>query len=132
LRDIGHSLAMFLERQYKDAPDFLSLMKSLAKVKNREIMRPIAYLLPPKQRILARFMNLTPCLQWAKKMLFHFDKLSKEERRIFKFLKKYRKQINELNEIIGAFNQIAKILKANGLSEKKCQYSKAETVAFDG
>jgi hypothetical protein len=83
LRDIGHTLAMFLERQYKDAPDFLSFMKELAKVKNREIMRPVAYLLPPKQRIIARFMNLSPCLDWARKMLHHFDELTQEEQQIF-------------------------------------------------
>ena len=73
LPDVGHTLAMFLERQYKESPDFLLLMKALAKVKNREIMRPVAYLLPPKQRIIARFMNLTPCLEWAEKMLLHFN-----------------------------------------------------------
>jgi hypothetical protein len=116
LRDVGHTLAMFLERQYKDAPDFLSLMKDLAKVKNREIMRPVAYLLPPKQRIIARFMNLTPCLHWAEQMLAHFDELSGEEQQIFKFLKQHSLLINELNEIINVFNRLSQFLKEKGLS----------------
>jgi hypothetical protein len=123
LRDIGHTLAMFLERQYRDAPDFLSLMKELAKVKNREVMRPVAYLLPPKQRIIARFMNLTPCLHWAEKMLQHFDTLSKEEQQIFKFLKNHSMLINELNEIIGVFNHISKSMKEKGLSRESVNTS---------
>jgi len=126
LRDVGHTLAMFLERQYKDAPDFLSFMKELAKVKNREIMRPVAYLLPPKQRIIARFMNLTPCLQWAGKMLLHFDDLSKEEQQIFKFLKNHRLLINELNEIVGVFNRISQSLKEKGLSHESVKVSVQE------
>jgi len=116
LRDVGHTLAMFLERQYKDAPDFLALMKDLAKVKNREVMRPVAYLLPPKQRIIARFMNLTPCLLWAEKMLRCFERLSKEEQQIFKFLKNHRMLIDELNEIISVFNRISQLMKEKGLS----------------
>ena len=121
LRDAGHTLAMFLERQYKDAPDFLSFMKDIARVKNREIMRPTAYLLPPKQRIVARFMNLAPCLHWAKRMLYRFDQLSEEEQRVFKFLKNHSILINELNEIIEVFNQISQSLKEKGLSHKNAQ-----------
>jgi len=126
LRDVGHTLAMFLERQYKDASDFLSFMKELAKVKNREVMRPIAYLLPPKQRIIARFMNLTPCLNWAQKMLHHFDKLPKEEQQVFKFLKNHRMLINELNAIIGVFNRISKSMKEKGLSRENVDTSIGE------
>jgi hypothetical protein len=123
IRDVGHTLAMFPERQYKHAPDFLSLMKGLAKVKNREIMRPVAYLLPPKQRIIARFMNLTPCLDWAMKMLRCLNKLSKEEQQIFDFLKTHKSLIVELNGIIYVFNQISQILKEKGLSYKNIRIS---------
>jgi hypothetical protein len=123
LRDVGHSLAMFLERQYKDASEFLSMMKDFAKVKNREIMRPVAWLLPPKQRVIARFMNLTPCMQWARNMLDNFHKLSKEERRVFKFLTKHRVLINELNGMLDVFNHISKLLKENGLSHKTVKES---------
>jgi SAM-dependent methyltransferase len=128
LRDVGHTLAMFLERQYKDASDFLSFMKDLAKVKNREVMRPIAYLLPPKQRIIARFMNLTPCLVWAEKMLHHFDALSKEEQQVFKFLKKYSILIQEMSGIIHVFNRISQLMKEKGLSHESVQKSIRELI----
>jgi hypothetical protein len=128
LRDVGHTLAMFLERQYKDAPDFLSFMKDLASVKNREIMRPIAYLLPPKQRIIARFMNLTPCLDWAGKMLHHFDELSKGEQLIFEFLKNHSPLIKELNEIVVVFNRISQSRKEKGLSHESVNTSIRELI----
>jgi lambda repressor-like predicted transcriptional regulator len=116
LRDVGHTLAMFLERQYKNASDFLSFTKALAKVKNREILRPVSYLLPPKQRVIARFMNLTPCLRWADKMLHHFDRLSKEEQSVFRFLKNHAPLVQELSGIVNVFNHISKTLKEKGLS----------------
>jgi hypothetical protein len=118
LRDVGHTLAMFLERQYKDAPDFLCFMKELARVKNREIMRPVAYLLPPKQRIIARFMNLTPCFDWAGRMLKCFEKLTTEEQQIFEFLKKHKVLIKELGGIIRIFNRISQLMKEKGLSHE--------------
>jgi hypothetical protein len=118
LRDVGHTLAMFLERQYKNASDFLFFTKDLAKVKNREIMRPIACLLPPKQRVIARFMNLTHSLRRAKNMLHRFDNLFKEEQKTFKFLKNHLHLIQELSGIIGVFNQISKTLKEKRLSRE--------------
>ena len=62
LPDVGHTMAMFLERQY--------------------------YLLPPSQRIVARFMNLTPVIEWAKKMLCGFHSLSEQEQQVFQVSQK--------------------------------------------
>lgn len=118
IRDVGHSLAMFLERQYKNLPAFKSLMKDLCGVKCREILRPVSYLLPPKQRSIARFMNLTACLEWAQKIRTSFEKLSPGEQQVFKFIENHRAITDELNEIILIFNKISKLLKTKGLSKK--------------
>jgi hypothetical protein len=123
LHDVGHTLAMFLERQYKHSEDFVSFTKALARVRGKEIMRPAAYLLPPKQRSIARFMNLTPCLRWAKKILNCYDRLTREEQQTFKFLKKHKPLINELNQIIRVFNRISEKLKKDGLSRKNADES---------
>jgi hypothetical protein len=123
LRDVGHTLAMFLERQYRDAPDFLSLMKELARVKNREVMRPVAYLLPPKQRIIARFMNLAPCIRWAGKMSRLLDTLPPGEREVFQFLENHESLIRELNTVIPVFNRISTFMKEKGLSQKSVEES---------
>jgi hypothetical protein len=98
-------------------------MKELAKVKNREIMRPAAYLLPPKQRIIARFKNLTPCLDWAGKMLKCFEELTTEEQQILEFVKKPRILIKELGGIICVFNRISQLMKEKGLSRESVRTS---------
>lgn len=116
IRDVGHTLAMFLERQYSGTPAFMSFMKDLAKTKNREVMRPVSYLLPPKQRIIARFMNLAPCLKWANRMLKVLKELTGEEQRTFSFLKKHTGFIKELSGIVFAFERISKRMKEEGLS----------------
>ena len=67
--DISHSLGMFLERMYKNAPDFKNYIKSMTEPKFKYNMKKIAYLLPPKQRTIARFLNLSQWVKWSSKML---------------------------------------------------------------
>ena len=118
IRDVGHTLAMFIERKYKNDTSFKAYTKALSGVKLRENMRPASYLLPPKQRAIARFMNITPCIQWSKKILKSFDLLSENEQNVFNFLKEHHGIIEELHEITQASNEISKRLKNNGLSNK--------------
>jgi len=118
IRDVGHTLAMLIEREYKNDKDFQLLNKEIAAVKFRECMRPSAYLLPPKQRTIARFMNLSSVIDWADKMLKSFHQLTTEEQSLFKFLFKHRKLIIELQALLKQINHISKILKENGLSHK--------------
>ena len=62
-RDISHSLGMYLERTYKNASDFKAYLKHLSDVKFKYNMGKAAYLLPPTQRTVARFINLS---NWVK------------------------------------------------------------------
>lgn len=124
IQDVGHTLAMFIERKYKHYAPFKAYIKDLSMVKFKENMKLTSYLLPPKQRGMARFMNLTPCIQWSMKILKSFNMLSEIEKNVFSFLKTHHKIINELYEIAQAFNEVSKELKNNGLSYKtirKCQ-----------
>lgn len=118
IRDVGHTLAMFIERKYKNDASFKAYTKALSEVKLRENMRPASYLLPPKQRAIARFMNIAPCIQWSKKILKSFNLLSESEQNVFNFLKEHSDIIEELHEITEASNEISKQLKNNGLSDK--------------
>ena len=56
IRDISHSLALHVEKLYKNDADFQAMTKSISQVKIREVRRPTSYLLPPRQRTIARFM----------------------------------------------------------------------------
>ncbi|MDR0612021.1 MAG: hypothetical protein LBG45_00760 [Dysgonamonadaceae bacterium] len=59
VRDAGHSFGLFLQQVYEKDESFKSFMQEVTQVKFREIMRPTAWLLPPRQRTIARFMNLS-------------------------------------------------------------------------
>jgi hypothetical protein len=81
-------------------------------------MRPVAYLLPPGQRTVARFMNPAPCLRRAEKMLRLLDTLPREEQQIFKFLKNHNRLIRELNTVLSVFSRISGLMKEKGLSRE--------------
>jgi hypothetical protein len=118
LPDIGHSMAMFVERKYKNDEEFKVFCKEISGVKFREIMRSTAYLLPPNQRSVSRFMNLSPTIEWANNMLNAFERLNEEEQRVFNFIHRHKSIIEELRTLFECINVISKELKNKGLSYK--------------
>jgi hypothetical protein len=106
VRDIGHSFGLLIQQVYEKAKDFQSFTKSVSAVKFREIMRPSAYLLPPKQRTIARFMNLSATVHWASSQLKSYSRLSVEEQHVFQFIEKYRLLIKELKEVFSVVNPV--------------------------
>lgn len=118
IRDVGHTLALLAERKYKNDPEFKSFTKEVAAVAFRENMKTTGYLLPPKQRTIARFMNLSSLVHWSQRMLKIFSNLSDEEQKVFGFLKNHEPIINELTEVIRVHNQLLSTLKSKGLSFK--------------
>jgi len=118
IRDIGHTMAMLIEQVYGKDEDYLLYSKHLSEVKIREVMRPCCYLLPPRQRTMARFMNLSPVLKWSKQINHNFSKLNDEEAKNFTFVKKYFPLIEELDQIFTCVNSILKQAKNQGFSKK--------------
>jgi len=119
IRDIGHTIALLIEKVYGEDACFKELTKNLSAVKIREVMRPSSYLLPPRQRTMARFMNLSTIIQWAIKIYNNFSKLSNEEAKNFTFVKKHFPLIEELEQIFNCVNEILKQAKNEGYSKKK-------------
>jgi predicted transcriptional regulator YheO len=119
IRDIGHTMARLIEQVYGKEEDYKIYSKQLSQVKVREVMRPSSYLLPPRQRTIARFMNLSPILKWSKQIGNNFSKLNKEEAKNFRFVKKYFPLVEELEQIFSCVNSILKQAKEQGFSKKK-------------
>jgi hypothetical protein len=115
IRDISHSLGMFMKRIYDNDQEFKSYMKELAQVKFREVMNPVAYLLPPKQRSIARFMNLSPVVNRSK-ILKNYHNLTEKEQKTFSFCRRYASFIDELQNVLRCVNSIEREIKRNGLS----------------
>ncbi len=117
-RDISHTLAMFMERVYKDDAEFVDFNKKLATCKKQYCMKEIAYLQSPSQRTKARFMNLSECIRWADKMLQIFHKLSRREQEVFSFLRPYASFVDEMKEMVSCIQFIETKMKHHGLSKK--------------
>ena len=75
-----------------------------------------AYLLPPKQRSIARFMNFSSIEGWAREMLGALPKLSVAEQQLFGWLCQYKELITELGFVYDMTESIFKILKNEGIS----------------
>ncbi|OAV64684.1 hypothetical protein Barb6XT_02718 [Bacteroidales bacterium Barb6XT] len=68
IRDIGHTMALPVEKQYGKDKHFKACTKAIVGVKVREVMRETGCLLPPRQRSVTRFMNLSHALEWSRNM----------------------------------------------------------------
>lgn len=115
-RDISHSLGMYLERTYKNASDFNAFVKSMADVKIKNSMKKVAYLLPPTQRTIARFINLSNWVKWAHKISNEYHTLTTQEKEIFSFIPANASLIDELWEVMRCVEGIESICKHEGLS----------------
>jgi len=61
-KDISHTLGLFLKETYDELPEFKELTEELGKVRLKYHLTKLAYLLPPNQRSICRFMN---CFNWV-------------------------------------------------------------------
>ncbi len=125
-RDISHSLGMYLERTYKNDPDFNHYLKSMTESKAKHNMKTIAYLLPPTQRTIARFINLSNWVKWSLKMLDIYHTLNSEEREVFAYIPAHASLIAELSDVIKCVADIEYFCKHRGLSDEtvyECQNS---------
>lgn len=123
-RDISHSLGMYLERTYKNELDFKNYVKLMTAPKFKYNMKKIAYLLPPRQRTISRFLNISEWVKWSSKMLDVYHTLQAEERKVFSFVPANASLIDELSEVTKCIRSIETLCKNKGLSKEtvdKCQ-----------
>lgn len=116
--DISHSLGMYLERTYKEEQDFTTYLKLMTEPKFKYNMKKIAYLLPPKQRTIARFINLSAWVEWSRKMLSVYHTLDTDEQAVFSFIPANASLIEELFEVMECVKSIEHICKHEGLSKQ--------------
>ncbi len=118
VRDVSHSFALIIKRIYENNEQFENFTKALSSVSFKENMKLTAYLLPPKQRTTARFMNVAPLVEWAVTMHQKLDNLSEVEQKTYGFLKEHEAIIKELSEVFQMYESILPMLKIEGLSKK--------------
>ena len=132
LCDIGHEIGKFLEQTYSKNEEYNAFTKAAALVKYKEVMKDAAYLLPPKQRAIARFMNMSGTVSWAHQLLEAFNNLNSAEQQIFDWLKTYKNLIIELENTFNLAHLIMKIIKNKGLSYQNIEKCVDLTNQFTG
>jgi hypothetical protein len=120
--DVGHELALLVGRHYGKDAAFMAWTTAMSQCRYKGIMRPEAYLLPPKQRTIARFMNLSSCVLWSERMLACLKALNPAESAAFSWLSDHRVLIEELGLVFGVLDTMCTYLKVNGLSHSSVSH----------
>jgi len=125
-RDVSHTLATYLKQVYEKDPEYIAFSEQIGKTKHLALT-DVGYLMPGRQRRMARFMNLYPIIDWAESMLDNFHLLGKKERYHYSFVQTNAGLISELAEVLTLFEDIMQILKGEGLSKDTAERCKALT-----
>jgi len=123
-RDVSHTLATYLKQVYEKDPEYMAFSEQIGKTKHLALT-DVGYLMPCKQRRMARFMNLYPIVEWADSMLENFHLLGKKEKFHYSFVQRNAGLISELTEVLTMFEDIMVILKNEGLSRATAARCKA-------
>lgn len=114
--DVSHSLGMFLERVYKNESDFQELSKKVSAARLKYNMQEAAFIQPPSQRSVARFMNMSKWIEWASRMQYVYHTLQHDIKSIYKFIPQNASLVNELSETMTCITKIETDIKVNGIS----------------
>ncbi len=115
-KDMSHTLAIFLRQTYEKDPEFIEFKRLVGKTKHLALSS-VAYLMPARQRSIARFMNMFSTIDWARKMLQNYSRLTPLEKYHFSFVPRNASLIEELDEVLSSYEDIMQICKQNGLSK---------------
>jgi len=113
--DISHRFSTILKSVYSQDFEYKAFDKAVGETR-RYALTDVAYLMPAKQRAIARFMNKFIIIDWAKRMLDNFYKLSKKEKFFYSFLLRHACIIEELAEVMEVYTYCLRLCKTQGLS----------------
>ena len=118
--DVGHKFSWIIKEAFEKQIDFESYTKQLAGMRGKLALSKFSHIMPPNQRIVSRFMNLTPLFKWGTRMisLLEKDKLTEQEREKVNFVLDYKVLIQQMHLLLSVLNKIQKILKNKGFSKE--------------
>ena len=117
--DITHKIAWLLKNTYKNDPVFIAYSKEMAQMRFKHVCSDLAHIVPPKQRVDSRFMNLDILSDWGLKAL-NCLKTAKKSSKIYQRLEwvmSYENFITEMGIANKTINYIKTLLKTKGLSK---------------
>jgi hypothetical protein len=117
IEDVGHKFSWFMKEVFEKYPDFENYTKHLSGLRGKLSLSKFAHLIPPNQRIISRFMNLTPLFNWGCRILKLLDNkvLAEEEQEKVAFVLQYRTFILQTQQLLCALNSVQQIIKTKQL-----------------
>jgi len=125
VEDINHYFSNIMQNLFEKNETFKGYTKALSDMRTKLSMSKFARIVPPNQRVMTRYMNLTPIFKWGSKMLnlLETNNLTNEEKEKLSFLMQYKDFVLETLEILTVTNKIQEIIKNNGLSKSSIKKS---------
>lgn len=80
-------------------------------------MQDVAYVQPPSQRSIARFMNMSKWIDWISRMQYVYHTLREDIKSIYAFIPQNASLVDELAETMDCITKIEKDIKNNGWSQ---------------
>ena len=103
-----------MKHVYNEDSEFMALTEKLGKVRLQYHLTDKTWLLPPKMRAIARFMNLSEWVAWAEKLLACYDSLDAKMKEAYSFILSYRNLVHELSICTNAILHVEKLCKCQG------------------
>ncbi len=123
--DITHYISLTLEHLYKHDEAFKGFTGKMAHMRKSMCLGKLSHVLPPQQRVNARFMSLRPISDWGSaviKLLDDNDPAFVQEQEGLLWIKQYRDLIRELEHLNRVINRIQQVIKANGVCKWTVRY----------
>jgi hypothetical protein len=120
IADINHKFSLIIQSVYEKNPLLDEYTKALSSLRTQKSVSKMARFVPPKQRVMNRFMNLTPLFEWGVKMIHLLDnnELIDDEKAAFSFLEPLREFVGDTYKILICLQKMKEILKNEGFDEK--------------
>lgn len=118
IEDINHKFSWMMQKLFENDETFTNYTKKLSEMRAKLSLSKYARIVPPNQRVMSRYMNLTPLFKWGVNMikLLENNHLTDEECKILDFLPQNKTFVFETYELLCTMNQIQKVMKKNGMS----------------
>jgi hypothetical protein len=120
IEDVGHRFSWFIKKIFENQTNFESYTKHLSGLRGKLSLSKFAHIIPPNQRIISRFMNLSPLFNWGCKILKLIDNqmLNEFEMEKVGFVLQYREFIMQTSQLLEVLNSIQKTLKTKQFSKE--------------
>ena len=119
ITDINHKFSLMIQSTLKNDRLFIDYTKALSDIRAQKSLSKIARIVPPNQRVMSRFMNLTPLFEWGKKMIFllNTEELTQEEKKTLSFLEPMKEFVFDTCHLLNQLKKTQQLLKNEGFSK---------------